>query len=39
MVLAGAAHLTIYTCFLAESNSFGGKNLTAEEKLSLGNGG
>jgi hypothetical protein len=26
MLLAGAAHLTIYTCFLAEAAVFGGNN-------------
>jgi hypothetical protein len=45
MLVAGAAHLTIYTCFLAESavfinnNNFATNVTGGDEKISLGNGG
>ncbi len=37
MLVAGALHLTIYTCFLAEAPVF--FNATSEENIVLGNGG
>jgi len=39
MLVAGAAHLTIYTCFLAEPGALAANNITISEKLVLGNAG
>ena len=39
MLLAGAAHLTIYTCFLAEPGVLAAKNITIDDKLVLGSAG